>query len=254
MAEPWGGAVAPRIGSAFADVSHAHGHDLEVCAREVFAAALEELGAAPARVWAFLPGIDEPDIGTGATALAGDAPLDRYMRANLGRVKAYREARHPMAFMPAGTCVGHAGTHLVVHAMAFHGTVAPVENPRQRPAWQYSRRFGPASPPFTRAIVVEGRVIASGTAAVVGEETRHAEDLRAQWAETLLNLDALRAAAAARGRWRALQIYVRDASHVAMAAELARRDFGDGLDRILVAPLCRRELLVEMEGIADVEG
>ena len=36
-------------------------------------------------------------------------------------------------------CLGHAGT--------------PVENPRQKSSWQYSARYGPVPPSFTRATI-----------------------------------------------------------------------------------------------------
>lgn len=230
-----------RIASATTDLATCEGAALELACFTAFSEALHALGADPTRVWAFLPRITDDDQGG----------LDRYMRMNLGRARAYRSAVPPMSFMPAGTCTGHAGHHLVVHALHMPGPSIAIENPRQRPAWAYSDRFGPQSPPFTRGVLVDGLLIASGTASVVGEETLHPDDPVAQWHEATANLDALRSAASARGAWRSLQIYVSDRRNLAAVRTMAEDAFGrDGaVERVLHAPLCRKSLLLELEGV-----
>jgi enamine deaminase RidA (YjgF/YER057c/UK114 family) len=95
-------------------------------------------------------------------------------------------------------------------------------------------------------------LIASGTAAVVGEEVVHPHDVRAQWQQTISHLTTLRAASQARGQWRSLQIYVRDRSDLAIISRLAQQEFTHGVERVVHAPLCRKALLVEVEGVADV--
>lgn len=238
----WTGSIGGhRLASAVVEATALEGESLERAALAAFSEAIDRLGAPPTRTWAFLSRITEPDR----------EGLDRYMRMNLGRGRAYRRPGRAVPFIPAGTCTGHAGGELVVHAIHLPGPARPVENPRQRPAWSYSSRFGPEAPPFTRGVVVADTLIASGTASVVGEETRHEGDLRAQWDESLANLEALRRAAAARGGWRSLQVYVRDAGDLAATRELARRDFGGEVERVVLAPLCRAGLLVEIEGVCD---
>lgn len=230
-----------RIASVTVGAASLEGEALERAAFEAFSQAIDRLGAVPVRTWAFLPRITEPDRDG----------IDRYMRMNLGRGRAYRRPERPLPFIPAGTCTGHAGHELVVHALHVPGTSRTVENPRQRPAWSYSDRFGPQPPPFTRGVVVAGTLIASGTASVVGEETRHEGDLKAQWDESLANLEALRRSAAVGGRWRSIQIYVRDAVDLATVRGLAARDLAGEVERIVQAPLCRAGLLVEIEGVCD---
>ena len=151
--------------------------------------------------------------------------------------------------MPAGTCVGHAGNDLVVHALWLERAFTAVENPRQRPAWLYSDRFGPVPPAFTRATRSDGLLFASGTASVIGEESMHHGQLEAQFDESVRNLAALADAGGGDGAWRALQIYVRDAADLDRVEVLAKDRFGDRVDRILHAPICRHELLLEIEGI-----
>jgi chorismate lyase/3-hydroxybenzoate synthase len=235
------GNPAGRIASATAPAGGLSGEDLELTAFATFARALDALPGPPVRVWAFLPRVTEPDLDG----------LDRYMRMNIGRTRAYRREGRSLPFIPAGTCTGHAGHELVVHALWLPEACRTVENPRQRPAWAYTSRFGPSAPPFTRGVVVGGTLIAAGTAAVVGEETMHPGDLAAQWDESMANLEALRVAAGVGGAWRSMQVYVRDVGDLDAVRGRAARAFGANAARVVLAPLCRASLLVEIEGVCD---
>jgi chorismate lyase/3-hydroxybenzoate synthase len=232
-----GGAVS----SVTLEADAVHDTALADLARDAFMRAVGGLPGAPCRAWSFLPRPTAVDGGS----------LERYMHFNAGRTAAFRAMTSRVSVIPAGTCVGHAGTRLVVHALHMPGTIMAIENPRQRPAWLYSERYGPVSPAFTRAAVVGGTLIASGTAAVVGEDSMHADSISAQCEETLRNLDALAEAGGARGPWRALQIYVRDAAAVPVVASWAQSSFPGEVERVLCASLCRSNLLVEIEGVAD---
>src|SRR5205814_1032606 len=98
----------------------------------------------PVRFWNMLPHIQEP-MGGG---------LDRYMAFNLGRHDAFSDwaggADELSAVVPTATGVGHHADDLTVYALCAERPATPVENPRQRPAWRYSERFGPAPPCFAR--------------------------------------------------------------------------------------------------------
>ncbi|MCE9620201.1 MAG: hypothetical protein K8R92_09865 [Planctomycetes bacterium] len=218
------------------------GERLAEAARDAILAALSELPVGPCRIWAFLPRPTERD----------DDFLERYMRFNEGRTNAYRSLSDQLTAVPAGTCVGHAGALLVIHALALRTPFVTVENPRQRPAWLYSRKFGPVPPAFVRGTTTHRILMASGTAAVVGEDTVHDASIDLQFQEAIHNLQSLAEAAGAAGAWRSLQIYVREAADLDRVRELAAARFGGGVERILQAPLCRGELLVEIEGICDV--
>lgn len=251
-AEPW--AARGRVGedlpawfcangfsvsSAAIDVGDLSGPELEEVAELVFGQALASATGSPARVWAFLPGINDEDL----------RGLDRYMWMNRGRRSAYTRAG--LSSVPAGTCTGQAGRELVVHVLGTTEPFRTVENPRQRPAWDYSARFGPAPPPFTRGVVIGSRLVTSGTASVVGEATVHDDLPLEQWDETMRNLESLCVAADVQGSWRSMRVYVRNACHLEMFASLATAMFGQSLDSVLIAPLCRRDLLVEVEGVRD---
>jgi len=236
---PEGGA---RFASRSIPANELHAEALTLAARDAFLGAIGELPSGPCRVWSFLPRPTECDTDS----------LERYMRFNAGRTDAYRMLADRVRVVPAGTCVGHAGGDLVVHALWLDEPFSAVENPRQRPAWLYSKRYGPVPPAFTRAVRSGSLLLASGTAAIVGESSMHPGSLDAQFNESVRNLEALAEAGGGTGRWRSLQIYVRDAADLPRVRELATDRFGLEAERILHALICRRELLVEIEGICDV--
>lgn len=232
---------------------------------DAFASVFDQLaptgdGAArPVRFWAFVPEIHarlEPD-------------LDRYMVFNAARFAAYsawyggRET-FPRALATA-SAVGTAGTDFVLHCLAAAAPGEPVENPRQVPAYRYSRRFGPLPPCFARATVVRPRagaplLMVGGTASIRGEESMHEADLGAQIDETLVNLASVVSAAwggrvegqDALARYQHLRAYHRREPDRAEVEARMRAAF-PSLERmeLLSAELCRPELLVEVEGLAE---
>jgi chorismate lyase/3-hydroxybenzoate synthase len=170
---------------------------------------------------------------------------------NRGRHEAHRSAHVAPEALAAASCVGHAGDRVVVHALLTDADVVSIENPRQTPAWRYSSRFGPRPPSFARAVRVDGAsgaVIVSGTASVLGEETVHPESLARQLLETRCNLEAIVSAARPGATFSDVghaRIYVTDAAARAPARDAFAALGGNG--EVLVAPLCRRNLLVEVE-------
>src|SRR4051812_4360651 len=187
---------------------------------DAYAAVFDQLGPAgamhPVRLWAFIPEIHarlEP-------------ALDRYMVFNAARFAAYsawyggRET-FPRALATA-SAVGTCGSDLILHCLAADTAGQPVENPRQVPAYRYSRRFGPLPPCFARATLVRPRgsaplLMVGGTASIRGEQSMYVGDLAAQVEETLANLASVASAAtggdepdgAALARYRHLRAYHR---------------------------------------------
>jgi len=196
------------------------------------------------RVWNFIPGI-------GAPSLHGD----RYMSFNAGRARAFEQLAITPAVLPAASGVGHAGTSLVVHGLTLRCRCDPLESPRQVPAWRYSAQYGPRPPLFSRGCRVHARegvhLLISGTASVVGESSTHLDDLRAQLEETCANLEQLCRAAAMHTRaLRFLRVHLRrdDESWRIAAEQRLHRTFPEAVIQTVVAPLCRPELLIEIEG------
>jgi chorismate lyase/3-hydroxybenzoate synthase len=229
------------------------------------AGAYAELGGAIAatrtsalRLWNYLP---DPHDRMGPA-------LDRYMVFNAGRHDGYRHWFDAGSFersLPTATAVGVAGDDLVVQCLASDAAGHAVQNARQRPPWQYSSRYGPVPPTFSRGTValVGGRrlVLIGGTASIVGEDSVHIGDPAAQLEETLRNLASVIAEAADAGeslphslaRLAEMRVYVaREADAPAIYATLRERCAGAARIEMTVAHLCRPELLVEIEGIAEL--
>ena len=211
----------------------------------------------PIRFWNHIPDI-HADMGAG---------LDRYMAFNLGRYQALRqwlgsEQAFPTS-MATASGIGCGGDTLVVHALASDRSGLAIENSRQVPAYRYSSRYGPRPPCFARATAWtddSGRpmLLIGGTASVRGEDSVHRGDLPAQLEETCANLQALiGSAAAATGQaWnassmRSLRAYLPD-GRVAQEVERALLTVFPAVRQVelVSAQLCRRDLLVEVEGVA----
>jgi len=264
------GSVEVRTGAAFTHVAitipHAHTlspDTLHAHVRDAYLSVAATLNAEqrhPVRFWNFVPHIHTP---------SGEY-LDRYMVFNGGRFAACEHWHgSPNDFdhtLAAASGVGVLGTSLAIHCLAADDAGEPVENPRQVPAYKYSRRYGPRPPCFARATrlaqPIDGAwwLLVAGTASIRGELTVHVDDVDAQTVETLDNLDALLAAAeakrgtsAARARWRSLRVYVVRPDDLAVVRDCIEARYGPVPDiEFTQAELCRADLLVEIEGIAEL--
>ncbi len=264
------GSVEVRTGADFTHVAivipqaHRLSPDtLHVRVRDAYlavAAALNAQQRHPVRFWNFVPHIHSPS-GEG---------LDRYMVFNGGRFAACEHWHgSPNAFdhtLAAASGVGILGEALAIHCLAADDAGEPVENPRQVPAYRYSRRYGPRPPCFARATrlarPVDGAtwLLVAGTASIRGELTVHAGDVDAQTIETLDNLDALLAAAEARegsgdrrARVTSLRVYIVRPDDCAVVRDRIEERYGHVPHmEFAQAELCRSDLLVEIEGIAEL--
>lgn len=217
----------------------------------------------PVRLWNHLPGIHDP-LGDGQ---------DRYMAFNAGRFDALSEWFGKESFdtrIATASGVGHEGQDLVLHCLAADRPGRAVDNPRQIAPYRYSQKYGPLPPCFARATVVEPPlgtplVLVGGTASIVGEESVHWGDLQRQTDETLTNLAVLlRAAAGAPGDpledraavlagFRDVRVYFPDPGRLDELRALLGNAFpGAGPVEWVRADICRAELLVEIEGVAEL--
>ena len=203
------------------------------------------------RIWNYFSAINEG---------AGD--LERYRRFCVGRARGVDGSFNDPP--PAATAIGASSAtgRLQVIALCAREPATALENPRQTPAWRYPREFGPVSPGFSRGAILDAgsdhpRLLASGTASIVGHVSRHIGDVGAQLRESLANLEALLAEGSASGRHdftlsgcEALRIYLRQPADLDSARLVI---VGSGLpeDRVvyLHGDICRRELSVEIEGV-----
>lgn len=202
------------------------------------------------RIWNYFAGIND-----------GEGDAERYRRFCVGRAAAVDAPFNDPP--PAATAIGTTGRPGVLQIIALCSDRPGIalENPRQTPAWQYPREYGPVPPGFSRGALIgeaDGlRLLASGTASIVGHISRHPGDVQAQLRESLRNLEALLAAGGERSGRRfalshceAARVYLRRPEDLAAAQAIVA---GSGLppDRVLYlrGDICRRELLVELEGV-----
>jgi chorismate lyase/3-hydroxybenzoate synthase len=204
------------------------------------------------RVWNYFDGINR-----------GEGDTERYKQFCLGRAAGLEVQSG--ARLPAATAIGRRDGNPVLQVYWLAGRVPGValENPRQTSAYRYPRQYGPSPPSFSRAMLVERRLLMiSGTASILGHVSRHPGDLVAQIDETLTNLASVQQRAAALapglaaslGAQSLLKIYLRDAA----AAELVDALIGKRLPAgsqymILEADICRSELLVEIDCLHGAE-
>lgn len=213
-------------------------------------AALDEQQRHAVRIWNFVPQIQ---------ACTPDG--DRYMAFNAGRFAAFADwfggfAQFPLA-MPTASAVGTGGSSLWIHVLASNATGTPVENPRQTPSYRYSRRYGAQPPCFARATKLCDTLFIGGTASIVGEDSHHLGDVEVQTRETLRNLAALIASATALptsdtlGALCDVRVHLSDPEHADRVVQILAGALPETCDMEFVeAQLCRRELLVEIEGRA----
>lgn len=189
----------------------------------------------------------------------GEADAERYKQFCFGRANGLADSA--ISSLPAATGIGRLNGSPILQVYWLAGRVPGIalENPRQTSAFRYPRQYGPSAPSFSRAMVVSDRgVVISGTASIVGFQSRHAGDLAAQLEETTTNLKTVLAAAAQTApglppefhRGSLFKLYLRDAALRDDCMALLRRQLPEASQLLaLEADICRRDLLLEIECI-----
>lgn len=229
------------------------------------------------RTWFYVPGI-----------LVQQGDVQRYQQLNDARAAFFDRPRphHLLARLlppgwaspggaggyPASTGIGVSAGPLVVELEALDAPPGaalafPIENPQQRPAFDYPRDVlvgagELATPRFSRGLVeVAGglaRVRVSGTASIHGSRTLHPGDAASQTATTLELIELLvsqeNLARYGLGRGLALaelaqlRVYVKQPEDLPRVRRICEKRCGDALPVLYVqADVCRADLLVEIE-------
>jgi chorismate lyase / 3-hydroxybenzoate synthase len=206
----------------------------------------------PLRVWNFIPDIQAPM----------DEVSDRYMAFNAGRFEGYVDwfgGRATFgASVPTSSAVGVNGRDLWVYAMASDTPGVSIENPRQTSSYCYSSRYGPCPPCFARATKCGSTLFIGGTASILGEDSRHQGDIDEQTRESLRNIAAVIQAAGGSpvrplAALRNVRVHVVAAEYTpAVKSILEEAGLLRSIVELVQAELCRKELLVEIEGTASL--
>lgn len=205
------------------------------------------------RIWNYIANINDHE---------DDA--EAYKQFCLGRHNAYTQ--HQTNFiqqLPAASALGLTDGGLLIYALATKTFGQPLENPRQVSAYHYPREYGPQSPSFARALLqpwpLAQQLFISGTASVLGHASEHLDNVTAQARETLHNIKALVTEAnnniegSTHFDWQqpdSIKVYLRHQQHQSAVTEILRRQLKPANPiMFLQADICRRELLLEVEGI-----
>ena len=240
-------------GLQFGALEIADDGDVEAAAAHAYTCLRDWLASSayahPLRIWNYLDAITE-----------GGGDAERYRRFCVGRARGIGRALAP-GELPAATAIGHpqrTGRLQLYWLAAAHAGTA-LENPRQVQAWRYPRQYGPQPPGFARALLPPAStlpLLLSGTAAVVGHASQHADSLDAQLAEILTNIDSLIATARMQrpslppslGIGTRIKVYVRDAEALPLVDALLAARLPTVPRIVLHGHVCRQELLVEIDG------
>jgi chorismate lyase / 3-hydroxybenzoate synthase len=204
------------------------------------------------RVWNHVGSINDDE---------GD--VERYKRFSAGRYEALTRHGLERQQFPAASAVGMADDGVTVYFIAARAPGVQVENSRQVAAYDYPPAYGRRSPSFSRATVAQwsgdAMIFVSGTSSVVGHETRHEGDVEAQLDETLRNVETIVAEAASRvGRRGSLddltiaKTYIRRAPDYETIAPRLTAALPRAQLLFVESDICRRNLLLEIEGVARV--
>lgn len=242
----FGAAVCPLAGDLEAETLAVYRELLELLPRSD-AASLQ-------RIWNYLPDINGDQRG-----------VERYKRFSAGRARAFEAAFGAPAerHFPASSAIGTAGDALVVAFLAAREPGRHVENPRQVSAFRYPPQYGEKSPSFARGTLSPAALghafLLSGTASVVGHESRHEGDVLLQLEETLRNIETLAGAVGVvstrRGpdlaRFDYVKTYLRRSSDLPAVRGALLPHLAPAAATVwLEADICRAELLLEIEGLA----
>jgi enamine deaminase RidA (YjgF/YER057c/UK114 family) len=203
----------------------------------------------------------------------------RYQELNRARTDFYREVRFgaqmrmaalPEIIYPASTGIGTSGDRIAMACMAIQSTrpdvfIVPLENPQQTSAFDYTARYSPQSPKFSRAMtLVQGHFITtlvSGTASIVDSKTIFPGDVARQTEQTLDNIEKLIApenftrhglhgSGATMRDIAKLRVYVKHPKDYERCREVVELWLPNVPAIYLLADVCRPDLLVEIEAVA----
>ncbi len=191
------------------------------------------------RTWNYIDDINGVDQG-----------LERYQSFCVARHEVL-EAMNVLALPnPAATAIGSMNGENCFVFLFSQQTGRVIENNRQVPAWQYPKQYSPKQPRFSRAMEVNGLLMCSGTASVVGHETQHLNDFSAQFKECINNVTVLLGESDCTYQLTSglFRFYLRDQMYLVELQDCIEKS---GIQNfvILYGDVCRENLLVECEAV-----
>ena len=207
------------------------------------------------RFWNYIPNIIE--LGEKG---------EHYKEFCTGREKAFKSFYEENGTIyPAATGIGSKGNNLCIILFAIHSDAVRIciENPRQVPAYQYPSKYGISSPKFSRATYVkcenERMLFLSGTASIIGSNSVYIGNVTKQLYTTIENINLLlseenlsRHSAFVKSdemKLQYLKVYMKNWEDYFSIKTICEKYFEDTNIIYMQSDICRRELLVEIEGV-----
>lgn len=197
------------------------------------------------RIWHYLPDLNREENG-----------VSRYRAFCKGRRRAL--SQQVSRGLCAATVIGSQSAGSIIF-IATRKPIVAFENPRQVSASDYPMYDDAEKPLFSRAVRwsypppydPHDAIFISGTASIVGSESKHAGDTLAEFREILCNLDnLLHATAHAGGTVDYMKIYMADKTMRPMIKSELAKYHPTTLAVFSSGSICRPELTVEVEAIA----
>lgn len=196
-----------------------------------------------------------------------------YQLFNDSRTHFYAKADWRLGY-PAATGIGTQSGGVMVEFIAFLGEGLinrPLDNPLQIAAHKYSQgvllgAIDPCTRQRTTPKFERGRIVGladkqtiyiSGTAAIRGETSLIADDITEQTRITMENIDYLISPGnypceGASRSYKMLRIYVKNPVQMEEVRTWMKANYPEVTKIYICADICREELLIEIEGIAEL--
>jgi enamine deaminase RidA (YjgF/YER057c/UK114 family) len=205
--------------------------------------------------------------------------IQNYQAFNDTRTRYYATSSFENGY-PAATGIGMNAGGIIIEFYAnkpfIKEEIIPIRNPQQKDAYQYSQEvlIGEAlnkqtmksAPKFERAKYISAAsdkiVFISGTASIKGEKTIGIDDIAIQTKTTIENIWNLISRENLQSNqihnnynqisFSSIRVYVKKAEHMEVVREICQAAFPMVGINYLIADICRESLLVEIEGIAEL--
>lgn len=220
-----------------------------------------------ARQWNYVGEIVSKELEDGRTR-------QHYQMFNETRSHYYGSYRTREDF-PAATGIGMLYLGVCIDSFAVTGSenlkVVAISNPDQSESYKYGQKvlIGDPNkqmkrnqpPQFERAKLIElngvSRLLISGTASIIGQDTIGIDDIEEQTKVTIQNINKLRDPKTLRThlpeleaiptKYSYVRVYVKYKKDFAKVREICQLEYGDAPTTYVVADICRDNLLVEIE-------
>lgn len=197
-----------------------------------------------------------------------------YQMFNETRNHFYKNYRHRRDF-PAATGIGMLYLGVCIDSFSITGNenlkIIPISNPNQSESYKYGQKVLIGAPDcalqqnqppqFERAKLIvlnnASRLIISGTASIIGEETVGIGDVEEQTRVTIRNIQILSDPETLKAQcpdirtiphiYSYVRVYVKYKADISKVRKICAETYGDVPTTYVVADICRDNLLVEIE-------